>query len=82
MGREERKPEYERKKKQKHGEKKNKKEEEKGGRKKGKRRKGKRKRKECRTVSKPGWRRTRNYATRGRIPSTPVHFTPRGRVRA
>ena len=44
--------------------------------------KGKRKRKECHEVSRLGWRRTRNCATRGRFPPTPVHFTPRGRVGA
>ena len=47
-----------------------------------KRGKGKRKRKECRAVSRPGRRRTWNYATRGRFPPTSVYFTPRGRVGA
>ena len=42
---------------------------EKGGRNKRKRGKGKRKRKECRAVSI-----TRNWATRGRFPPTPVIF--------
>ena len=55
-----------------------KKREEKEGRKKRKRGKGKRKMKECRAVSRTGWRRTQNCATRGRFPPTPVHFTPRG----
>ena len=41
-----------------------------------------RKRKECHAVSRLGWRRTRNCATKGRFPHTPVHFTPRGRVGA
>ena len=35
-------------------------------------RKKKRKRKECYVVSRPGWKRTRNCATRGRFPPTLV----------
>ena len=57
-------------------EKKNGKEEEKrrkkGGKKKRKRGKGKRRCKECHVVGRPGQRRTRNCATRGRFPPTPV----------
>ena len=42
------------------------------GKKKRKREKGKRKRKKCRAVSRPGRRRTRNYATIDRFPPTRV----------
>ena len=45
--------------------------------KKRKRGKGKRKKKECRAVSRTGLQRTRNCATRGRFPSTPVILRPR-----
>ena len=48
------------------------KEEKRGKKKKRKRGKGKRKMKECRIVSRPGQRRTRNCATRVRFPPTLV----------
>ena len=63
--REERKREREEKKRK---GKKKREEEERGGREE----KKKRKRKKCCAVSRPGWQRTRNYATRGRFPPTLV----------
>ena len=54
------------------GKEKKKRKEEKRGKKKRKRGKGKRKRRECRAVSRPGLRRARNCATRGRFPPTLV----------
>ena len=70
-GREERRREREKMKgeREERGGKGKKKREEKKGRKRGKR---KRKRKECCAVSRLGWQRTRNYATRERFPHTLV----------